>query len=130
MVAEIGDFNRFHNPRELMAYLGLVPSEHSSGARIRRGGITKTGNAHARRICVESAWSYRYQARATQYLRKRHEGLPKDIVQIAWKAQLRLCTRYRRLRARGKATQVVVVAIARELVAFMWDIARRIPAVA
>ena len=130
MVAEIGDFNRFHNPKELMAYLGLVPSEHSSGARIRRGGITKTGNAHARRICVESAWSYRYQARVTQHLRKRHEGLPKDILQIAWKAQLRLCTRYRRLRARGKATQIVVVAIARELVAFMWDIARRIPAVA
>ena len=130
MVAEIGDFNRFHNPKELMAYLGLVPSEHSSGSRIRRGGITKTGNSHARRICVESAWSYRYQARVTQFLRTRQEGLPQDIVQIAWKAQLRLCTRYRRLRARGKATQVVVVAIARELVAFMWDIARRIPAVA
>ena len=130
MVAEVGDFNRFHNPKELMAYLGLVPSEHSSGTRIRRGGITKTGNSHARRICVESAWSYRYQARVTQHLRKRHEGLPQDILQIAWKAKLRLCTRYRRLRARGKATQVVVVAIARELVAFMWDIARRIPAVA
>jgi len=130
MVAEIGDFNRFHNPKELMAYLGLVPSEHSSGERIRRGGITKTGNSHARRLCVESAWSYRYQARITQGLLKRHEGLPRDVLQIAWKAQLRLCTRYRRLRARGKAIQVVVVAIARELVAFMWDIARRIPAVA
>jgi len=130
MVAEIGDFNRFQNPKELMAYLGLVPSEHSSGDRIRRGGITKTGNSHARRICVESAWSYRYQARVTQLLRKRHEGLPKDILQIAWKAQLRLCTRFRRLRARGKPVQVVVVAIARELVAFMWDIARRIPAAA
>ena len=130
MVAEVGDFNRFDNPKELMSYLGLVPSEHSSGTRIRRGGITKTGNSHARRICVESAWSYRYQARVTQYLRKRHEGLPQDILRIAWKAQIRLCTRFRRLRARGKATQVVVVAIARELVAFMWDIARRIPAVA
>ena len=130
MVAEIGDFNRFHNPKELMAYLGLVPSEHSSGARIRRGGITKTGNAHARRICVESAWSYRYRARITQLQLKRHEGLTRDIVQIAWKAQLRLCTRYRRLKARGKATQTVVVAIARELVGFMWDIARRIPAAA
>jgi transposase len=130
MVAEIGDFNRFHNPKELMAYLGLVPSEHSSGERIRRGGITKTGNSHARRICVESAWAYRYRARITQLQLKRHEGLPRDILQIAWKAQLRLCTRFRRLRARGKATQVVVVAIARELVAFMWDIARRIPAVA
>jgi len=130
MMAEIGDFNRFQNPKELMAYLGLVPSEHSSGDRIRRGGITKTGNSHARRICVESAWSYRYQARITQSLLKRHEGLPRDILQIAWKAQLRLCTRYRRLNARGKAPQVVVVAIARELVGFMWDIARRIPAVA
>ncbi len=79
---------------------------------------------------MESAWSYRYQARITQSLLKRHEGLPKDLFQIAWKAQLRLCTRYRRLRARGKVTQVVVVAIARELVAFMWNIARRIPAVA
>ncbi len=127
-VAAIGHFNRFQNPKELMAYLGLVPSEHSSGDRIKRGGITKTGNSHARRICVESAWSYRYQARVTQLLLKRHEGLPKDILQIAWKAQLRLCTRYRRLRARGKATQVVVVAIARELVAFMWAIARRVPA--
>ena len=130
MVAEIGDFNRFQNPKELMAYLGLVPSEHSSGDRIRRGGITKTGNSHARRLCVESAWSYRYQARVTKLLLKRHEGLPKDVLQIAWKAQLRLCTRYRRLRARGKVIQVVVVAIARELVAFMWAIARRIPAVA
>ena len=130
MVAEIGDFNRFQNPKELMVYLGLVPSEHSSGDRIRRGGTTKTGNSHARRICVESAWSYRYQAGITQLLLKCHEGLPKDILQIAWKAQLRLCTRYRRLRARGKVSQVVVVAIARELVAFMWDIARRIPAVA
>jgi len=130
IVAEIGDFNRFQNPKELMAYLGLVPSEHSSGDRIRRGGITKTGNSHARRLCVESAWSYHYQARVTQLLLKRHEGLPRDILQIAWKAQLRLCTRFRRLRARGKPVQVVVVAIARELVGFMWDIARRIPAVA
>lgn len=130
MVAEIGDFSRFQNPKELMAFLGLVPSEHSSGDRTRRGGITKTGNSHARRICVESAWAYRYQARITQLLLKRHNGLERDILQIAWKAQLRLCTRFRRLRARGKAIQVVVVAIARELVAFMWAIASKIPAVA
>jgi transposase len=130
MVAEVGDFSRFRNPKELMAYLGLVPSEHSSGDRIRRGGITKTGNSHARRICVESAWAYRYQARVTQLLLKRHEGLPRDVLQIACKAQLRLCTRFRRLRARGKPIQVVVVAIARELVAFMWAIARQIPAIA
>ena len=120
MVAEIGDFNRFQNPKELMAYLGLVPSEHSSGDRIRRGGITKTGNSQARRLCVESAWSYRYQARVTQLLLKRHECLPRDILHIAWKAQLRLCARFRRLRARVKATQVVVVAIALELVSYMF----------
>ena len=129
-VAEIGDFSRFQNPKELMAYLGLVPSEHSSGDKTRRGGITKTGNSHVRRICVESAWAYRYQARITQLLLKRQENLPRDIRQIAWKAQLRLCARYRSMRARGKPVQVVVVAIARELVAFMWAIARQIPAVA
>ncbi len=129
-VAEIGDFSRFQNPKELMAYLGLVPSEHSSGDKTRRGGITKTGNSHVRRICVESAWAYRYQARITQLLLKRQEDLPRDIRQIAWKAQLRLCARYRRMRARGKPVQVVIVAIARELVAFMWAIARQIPAVA
>lgn len=127
-VAEIGDFSRFQNPKELMAFLGLVPSEHSSGDRVRRGGITKTGNSHARRICVESAWAYRYQARITRLLLKRHEDLPRDVLQIAWKAQLRLCSRFRRLRAKGKPIQVVVVAIARELVAFMWAIARQIPA--
>jgi len=129
-VAEIGDFSRFQNPKELMAYLGLVPSEHSSGDKTRRGGITKTGNSHARRICVESAWSYRYQARVTQLLLKRQEHLPQNIRTIAWKAQVRLCARFRRLRARGKPVQVVIVAIARELVAFMWAIARQIPAVA
>jgi transposase len=126
-VAEIGDFTRFQNPKELMAYLGLVPSEHSSGGKTRRGGITKTGNSHARRICVESAWAYRYQARVTQLLLKRQEDLPQNIRKIAWKAQVRLCARYRRLRARGKPVQVVIVAIARELVAFMWAIACQVP---
>ncbi len=87
MVAEIGAFNRFQNPKELMAYLGFVPSEHSSGDRIRRGGITKTGNSHARRICVESAWPYRYQARITQLQLKRHEGFQRDVLQIAWKGK-------------------------------------------
>ncbi len=129
-VAEIGDFSRFQNPKELMAFLGLVPSEHSSGDKTRRGGITKTGNSHVRRICVESAWAYRYPARITSLLLKRQKDLPRDIRQIAWKAQLRLCTRFRRLRARGKPIQVVVVAIARELVAFMWAIARQLPAIA
>jgi len=106
-VAEIGDFSRFQNPKELMAYLGLVPSEHSSGEKTRRGGITKTGNSHARRICVESAWAYRYPARITQLLFKRQEDLPKDIRKIAWKAQLRLCTRYRKLQARRKPIRLL-----------------------
>ena len=108
-IAELGDLTRFQNPKELMAYLGLVPSEHSSGDTVRRGGITKKGNSHARRICVESAWSYRYPARLTRFLLKRQKGLPADIRQIAWKAQLRLCTRFRRLRARQKPVQVVVI---------------------
>ena len=125
-IAELGDLTRFQNPKELMAYLGLVPSEHSSGESIRRGGITKTGNSHARRICVESAWAYQYPARLTRFLLKRQEGLPADIRQIAWKAQLRLCTRFKKLRARKKPIQVVVVAIARELVAFMWAIAQQV----
>jgi transposase len=125
-IAELGDLTRFHNPKELMAYLGLVPSEHSSGDSIKRGGITKTGNSHARKICVESAWAYQYPARLTRFLLKRQEGLPADIRQIAWKAQVRLCTRFKKLRARKKPVQVVVVAIARELVAFMWAIAQQV----
>jgi len=129
-MSEIGDFSRFNNPKELMAYLGLVPSEHSSGDSIRRGGITKTGNSHARRLCVESAWAYRFPARISPLLLKRQEGLPREVLQIAWKAQLRLCTRFRMMRARRKPVQVVVVAIARELVAFMWAIARQVPAIA
>ncbi|MHC4752979.1 MAG: IS110 family RNA-guided transposase [Planctomycetota bacterium] len=127
-VAEIGDLSRFQHPKELMAFLGLVPSEHSSGNSIKRGGITKTGNSHARRICVESAWTYRYPARLTRYLLKRQEGLPANIRQIAWKAQLRLCTRFKKMRAREKPAQVVVVAIARELVAFIWAIAQQVEA--
>jgi len=128
-ISEIGDFSRFQNPKELMAFLGLVPSEHSSGEKTRRGGITKTGNSHARRLCVESAWAYRYPARITQILLNRQKELPNEILQISWKAQLRLCGRYRKMRARGKPVQVVIVAIARELVAFMWAIARQVPAV-
>lgn len=127
-IAEIGDLSRFNHPKELMAFLGLVPSEHSSGDSIRRGGITKTGNSHARRICVESAWTYRYPARITRHLLKRQEGLPSNIRRIAWKAQVRLCSRYKKLRARRKPLQVVVVAIARELVAFMWAIAQQVEA--
>jgi transposase len=129
-VAELGDIARFQHPKELMAYLGLVPSEHSSGESIKRGHITKTGNSHARRVLVESAWTYKHHARVTSYLIKRQRDLPKSICQISWKAQLRLCARYRRMMARKKPMQVVVVAIAREIAAFMWAIAKEVEATA
>lgn len=126
-VAELGDLSRFDHPRQLMAYLGLVPSEHSSGETTKRGGITKTGNGHARRMLVEAAWSYRLPARVSRRLLERQQSLPQPVWEIAWKAQLRLCARYRRLVAAGKQSQVAVTAIARELAAFMWAIARIVP---
>lgn len=128
LVAEVGDLTRFDNPRQLMAHLGLVPSEHSSGASTRRGGITKTGNAAARRALTEAAWTYRLPARIGRVLLERNEGLDKEVREIAWKAQLRLCARYRRLVASGKPVQTVIVAIARELVGFAWAIARHVQA--
>jgi hypothetical protein len=103
-----------------MAYLGLTPSEHSSGATIRRGAITKTGNTLARTCLVEEAWTYRSPARVTQIIRDRLTGLPEPVRNIAWKAQIRLSARYRKLVAVGKPTPKVVVAIARELVGFIW----------
>lgn len=123
LVAEIGDFKRFANPRQLMAYLGLTPSERSSGAKTARGAITKAGNTRARRMLVESAWTYRLPARIGAAILKRNEILPQPIKDIAWKAQARLCARYRRLVRAGKPTNVVCVAIARELAAFVWAIA-------
>jgi len=126
VVAEVGDFSRFNNPRQLMAYLGLVPSEHSSGATVRRGGITKAGNALARRALIEGAWTYRMQARVSRKLHDRIENLPQSIRDIAWKAQVRLCARYRRLTASGKPKVVVTTAIAREMVGFLWAIARQV----
>jgi transposase len=124
VVAEVGDFRRFANPRQLMAYLGLVPSEHSSGSSVRRGGITKAGNALARRVLIEGAWTYRMSARVSRKLYDRLEGLPARVRDIAWKAQLRLCARYRRLAATGRPKVVVTAAIAREMVGFIWAIAR------
>jgi transposase len=126
-VAELGDLTRFDTPRELMKFLGLIPSEYSSGERRRQGSITKAGNAHARRALVEGAWAYRYPAKVSRHLQLRLENQPKAIQDISWKAQLRLCQRYRRLIARGKHANQVVVAIARELVGFMWAIAKQIP---
>ena len=124
VVAEVGDFHRFINPRQLMAYLGLVPSEHSSGGSVRRGGITKAGNALARRVLIEGAWTYRMPARVSRKIHDRLEPLPAEIRDIAWKAQVRLCARYRRLVDAGKPKVVVTTAIAREMVGFIWAIAR------
>ena len=127
MVAEVGDLTRFDNPRQLMDYLGLVPSEHSTGEKRRQGAITKAGNQHARRALVEGAWAYRYPAKVSPSIRKRVEKVPKSIQDIAWKAQVRLCRRYRSLTSRGKNSNVAVVAVARELAGFMWAIAREVP---
>jgi transposase len=126
LIAELGDVSRFENPRQLMSYLGLIPSEHTSSDRRRQGGITKTGNSHARRALIEGAWAYRYPAKVSRHLQLRLEKVPKVIQGISWKAQVRLCTRYRRLVARGKHVNQVVVAIAREMAAFVWAIAREV----
>jgi len=126
LVAELGDLRRFARPRELMGYVGLVPSEHSSGAKRRLGAITKTGNGHARRVLVEAAWNYRFPARISRILQVRQENQPAEVRDIAWRAQLRLCDRYRRLSARGVQHNKVCVAIARELLGFVWDIGQQV----
>jgi transposase len=113
-VAELGDLTRFENPRQLMNYLGLTPSESSSGPRRQQGSMTKTGNTHARRALVEGAWAYRYPAKVSRHLQLRLEKLPAAIQAISWTAQVRLCKRYRQLMAQGKHANQVVVAIARE----------------
>ena len=125
-VAELGDLTRFDHPRELMKFLGLIPSESSTGERRRQGSITKAGHTHARRALVEGAWACRYPAKVSRHLPRRLEKQPKAIQDISWKAQVRRCKRYRRLIARGKHANQVVVAIARELVGFMWAIAKEV----
>jgi transposase len=127
VAAELGDITRFEKPRQLMAYVGLHPSEYSSGGRRRQGGIAKTGNPHARRVLVEGAWSYRHPARVSRLIQIRQEQLPEEIRDIAWKAQVRLCKRCRKMIARGKHRNLVITAIARELVAYMWAIAKKVP---
>jgi transposase len=124
--AEIGDIRRFDTPRQLMAFLGLVPGERSTGNTVRRTSLTLAGNGRARRVLIEAAWTYRFPARVSEALRVRLEGLPKAVRDIAWKAQVRLCTRYRRLSAAGKKLPVVVAAIAREIAAFLWAIGREV----
>jgi transposase len=127
VAAELGDITRFDTPRKLAAYVGLHRREYSSGDSRHLGGIAKSGNAHARRVVVEGAWSYRHQARVSTQIQMRQESLPEAIRDIAWKAQLRLCKRYRRLSARGKHLNVITTAIAREMLAFMWAIAKEVP---
>jgi transposase len=128
VLAEIGDLSRFQNPRELMGYLGLVPSEDSTGDSVRRGGITKAGNGRARRILVEAAWSYRHPPRVGREKQVKVAAAPKPVREIAWKAQMRLCRRFRSLTRKGKRPTVVATAIARELSAFIWAINREVMA--
>jgi transposase len=127
IVAEIGDLKRFASAPQLMAYLGVVPSEHSSGGTQSRGGITKTGNGHVRRVLVEAAWTYRHQARKTAKLQRRAERTSEEVQEIAWKAQKRLCARYRLLEARGKLKVQACTAVARELAGFIWAIGQALP---
>jgi transposase len=122
IVAELGEITRFGNARQLMAYGGIVASEHSSGERTRRGSITKTGNAHVRRVVVEAAWAYRHRPGIGATLRQRQEGLSEEVKEIAWKAQHRLHAKYGKLMAMGKNKGVVVTAVARELLGFLWAI--------
>jgi transposase len=123
IVSELGDMSRFENPRQLMAYAGMVPSESSSGRNVRRGSITKTGNAHLRRVIVETAWHYRHAPGVSGDLRKRQREVPAPACTIAWNAQQRLNKRYRHLLIRGKTKHQTVVAIGRELLGFIWAIA-------
>jgi transposase len=124
-MAEIGDVRRFETPVKLMAYLGLVPSEYSTGKTTKRGGITRAGNSRVRHKLIEGAWTYRLQARPGARKLYILQEQPAEVQDIAWKAQSRLTTRYRKLIQRGKKSTVVTTAIAREMAAFMWDIARR-----
>ncbi len=126
LIAELGDLSRFENPRQLMSYLGLTPSEHTTGERRRQGALTKTGNSHARRALIDGAWAYRSPAKVSRHLQLRLEKLPKVIQHISGQAQGRLCNRYRRLLARGKNANQVGVAIARERAACVGAIAREV----
>jgi transposase len=123
LVAELGDLGRFPTARPLMAYLGLVPSEHSSGGSQRRGRITRAGNSHVRHVLVQAAWHYRHPPKLTAALKKRQEGQPSAVTDIAWRAQERLHARYRKLAGR-KGRQKAVIAVARELAGFVWALAR------
>lgn len=122
LLSEIGDFRRFEHPRQLMAFVGLVPSEYSSGGKEKRGGITKTGNGHVRRILVEASWSYRHRPAASPRARRAYIGQPATIVEYTKRAQHRLYRRYTRLIGKGKKPQLAVTAVARELCGFVWGV--------
>jgi transposase len=128
LAAEIGDPRRFPSAPQMWSYLGLTPSEHSSGPSRSRGPITKTGNGHVRRLLVEAAWSYRHPARKTAILQRRAEKATEAVQKLAWAAQIRLCGRYRYLTGRGKVVNKVCTAVARELVGFIWAIGQTLPA--
>lgn len=125
-LAEIGDLSRFHSPRELMAYLGLVPSENSTGETIRRGPITKTGNRRARRMLVECSWSYQHPPRVGKKKLDKVAAVPSQVREIAWKAQCRLNARYRALTRKGKTKTVAITAVAREFAGFIWAVSREV----
>jgi transposase len=128
LVSELGSLVRFESPRQLMGYSGLVAREHSSGNRIQRGGITKTGNAHLRRVLVEAAWAYQHRPNVTGYLLRRQKSLAlsDEVKEIAWKAQYRLNKRYKAMDARGKNKNQIVTALGRELLGFIWAIATKV----
>jgi transposase len=126
IVAEVGPLSRFVRPKQLMGYSGMVSSEDSTGSSVRRGAITKTGNAHLRRIVGEAAWAYQHRPAMSPLLKRRQEGLSEEVKEIAWKAQHRLCSRYRRLMAKGKVRQKVATAIGRELLGFVWAIGTQV----
>jgi len=128
VVAELGDLRRFKNASRLMSYVGLVPSESSSGSKVQRGSITKTGNPHVRRVLIQAAWSGRLRPAMSVHLKRRSAGLPPEILDTAWRAQRRLHARYGRMRARGKSPQHTVVAMARELAGFIWSIGQQVAA--
>ena len=126
LIAEIGDITRFKTAKQLMAYLGLVPSEYTSSDKKRQGPITKTGNAHLRYLLVESSWHYRHKPNLGVGLRKRQEGVTKEVKEIAWKAQHRLYHKYRKIVAKGRKSNIAVVAVARELTGFIWAIGQQV----
>jgi transposase len=126
-LAELGDLSRFDSADKLMAFLGLVPGQYSSGETVKKRGITKTGNTHVRKVLVEAAWAYRLPARLSRTLRDRQRNVIDTVRQTSWKAQLRLCARFRQMAGRRKLRQIIIVAIARELSAFIWEIANQVP---